>query len=118
MADEMTRQEFSNYMEAFEQRLDKRFQRIDSRSEQVDTRLEQIDTRLEDLKQSMSVQFEDVRRDIRFSLEAVQGVREVTDRGFEDRQTQHREQISLLRDVLHHVRGRVERLEPPQKKRS
>src|SRR5688572_4275326 len=155
MADNVTRQEFTEYMIAFEKRLDARFDQIDRRFGQVDSRFDQVDgrfaqvdgrldqmdgrldrmdgrldrmderfdrmdgrldsmdgrldrvdgrldkgdghfarieTRLDDLKLSMNVQFEDVRRDIRFSLEAVQGLRETTEQGFAEQRTEHREQ--------------------------
>ena len=80
-------------------------------------RLGKVDDRIDSLAHTMTVQFEDVRRDIRFSLEAVQGLRDVTERGFSEQRSEHGEQISLLQDVLRHVRGRVEQLEPRARKR-
>lgn len=124
MADDMTRQEFAEYMEAFEDRLGTRFARIeshlrehDSRFAQIDIRFDKVDESIDSLAHSMKVQFEEVRRDIRFSLEAVQGLGEVTDRRFGEQRTEHGTQIALLQDVLRHVRGRVERLEPRPRKR-
>ena len=131
MADEMTRQEFADYMEAFEERLgtrfarieshlrehDSRFAQVDMRFDKVDARIDKVDERIDSLTHIMMVQFEDVRRDIRFSLEAVQGLRDVTERGFSEQRTEYGEQIALLQDVLRHVRGRVERLEPRARKR-
>ena len=89
MGSEMTRQEFAEYMSAFEERLDARFG--------------QIDTQFDNLAQSMKIQFEDVRREIRFSLEAVVGLREVTERELGSVRAEHRDQTSLIHDVLRHV---------------
>ena len=142
MADQMTRQEFADYMMAFERRLDARFAHIDQQFAQVDQQFAQVDRRFAqvdqrftqvdqqfavidrqfaavgqlftDLKQSMTVQFEDVRRDIRFSLEAVTSLREMTERGFDDMRREHGDQTSLLKGVVRHVRRRVETLEPPR----
>jgi hypothetical protein len=75
--------------------------------------------RIDSLAHTMQVQFEEVRRDIGCSLETVQGLRELTERGFSDQRAEYGAQICLLQDVFRHVRGRVERLEPrPRKRRS
>ena len=118
MADQMTRQEFTEYMTAFERRLDARFDGIDTRFGGIDTRfggiegrLDRIDGRLDqhdrrfdaldqrldqhdrgfdrldaslaDLKQEMKVQFEQTRQEFKFSLEAVDALREVTETRFD-----------------------------------
>lgn len=139
MSDEMTRQEFTAYMAEFEQRLgtrfgqinshfaqidshfaqidsyfaqiDSRFAQINSRFAQIDSHFAQIDVRFDMLEGSMKIQFEHVRRDIRLSLEAVVGVREVTERGFSDLRVEHVNQTALIHDVLHHVRGRIDDVE-------
>ena len=117
MGSEMTRQEFAEYMSAFEQRLDARFGQIDTHFEQIDAhfgqidarfgqideRFGQIDAQFDNLAQSMKIQFEDVRREIRFSLEAVVGLREVTERELGSVRAEHRDQTSLIHDVLRHV---------------
>lgn len=90
MADEMKRSEFVDYMKAFEGRMNARFER---------------------LRLDLNVQFEDVRREIRFSLEAVEALRETAEQGFADMRTQHHQQTTLLQAAIEHVRGRVERLE-------
>lgn len=95
----MTRQEFAEYMSAFEMRLDARFG-------QIDMRFGQIDVRFDNLEQSMKIQFEELRRDIRFSLEAVVGLREVTERELGSVRAEHRDQTSLIHDVLRHVQVR------------
>ena len=100
MADEMTRQEFAEYMTAFEQRLDARFA--------------QVDARFDDLKQRITIQFEDVRGDIRFSLEAVTGLREMTERRFDEMRADHEGQIGLLKTAVHHLSRRVDAMGPPE----
>ena len=103
MGSEMTRQEFAEYMSDFEKRLDARFGQIDMRFGQIDTQFGQIDTQFDNLARSMKIQFEDVRREIRFSLEAVVGLREVTQRELGVVRAEHRDQTSLIHDVLRHV---------------
>ncbi|MEO5741744.1 MAG: hypothetical protein ABIS29_14235 [Vicinamibacterales bacterium] len=159
MANEMTRQEFAEYMIGFEERLNSRFAQIDQRFGQIDLRLGQVDhlfgeidlrfgqidqrfgqidqrfgqmdqhfaqidlhfvqvdQQFDDLTQRMTVQFEDVRREIRFSLEAVTGLREATDRGFDDMRRDHASQTSLLEAAIRHVRHRVDIVERPHKPR-
>ena len=83
--------------------IDARFGQIDARFGQIDTQFGQIDTQFDNLAQSMKIQFEDVRREIRFSLEAVVGLREVTERELGSVRAEHRDQTSLIHDVLRHV---------------
>ena len=96
MADTMTRAEFIEYMKAFEKRLDGRF---------------------ESLEGSMKIQFEDVRKDIRLSFEAVVALRETTERGFAGMRVDHKQQIGLLETAIKHVRGRVDRRERTKRRR-
>ena len=156
MADEMTRDEFSDYMAAFEQRmadrfgrtdrrldgLDRRFDKVDGRLESMDGRLDSMDGRLDsmderldehdrrfdsvekemkrgfseltgglaDLKQNMQVQFEATRKDIKFSLEAVQALREITETKLDTIANQELDKRTLER-AIHHVRGRTDSLE-------
>lgn len=146
MSNDMTRQEFTEYMESLERRLETRFDRIETRLDTVDARFDDVDqrftsidqrftsidrrfsdidrrfsdidrrfdavdTRFDTLEQSMKVQFEEVRRDLRFSLEALTALRETTDRGFEQVRADHAGQTTLLEDALRHVRRRVETVE-------
>ena len=170
MADEMTRDEFSDYMAAFEQRmadrfgrtdrrldgLDRRFDKVDGRLESMDGRLDSMDGRLDsmdsrldsmdgrldehdkrfdavekemkrgfselggglaDLEQSMKVQFEETRKDIKFSLEAVQALREVTETKLVAVIANQESDKRTLERALHHVRGRTENLETRVKAR-
>ena len=98
MADKMTRAEFAEYMKAFEERLE---ERLDGRFASFEERI----------NHSMKVQFEETRGLIRFSLEAVDALRETTERGFAEMRADHEEQTTLLKDAVKHVRQRVERLE-------
>jgi hypothetical protein len=50
MADQITRDEFTDYMEAFEQRLGARFARADRRLDGIEGRLDQIDGRFDGLE--------------------------------------------------------------------
>ena len=164
MADEMTRDEFSEYMAGFEQRiadrfgrtdrrldgLDRRFDKVDGRLESMDGRLDSMDSRLDsmdgrldsmdgrldghdrrfdtfetemkqglselngsvaDLKQSMKVQFEETRKDIKFSLEAAQGLKEITETNFGAVIANQERDKRTLERALHDVRGRTENLE-------
>lgn len=90
MADNMTRAEFTEYMTAFEQRFDQRIDR---------------------LEQKMAIEFEEVKRHIRLSLEGLDALRETTGKGFEAMQANHESQILLVHDVIRHVRRRVEAVE-------
>jgi len=163
MADEMTKEEFSEYMTGFEQRiadrfgrtdrrldgLDRRFDKVDGRLESMDGRLDSMDGRLDsmdsrldsmdgrldehdsrfdavekemkrgfsdlagslaDLEQSMKVQFEETRQDIKFSLEAVQALREITETKLDTIANQELDKRTLER-AIHHVRGRTDSLE-------
>src|SRR5262245_42568279 len=47
MSDEMTRDEFADYMQAFERRLDERFVRVDRRLDGIDGRLDGMDQRFD-----------------------------------------------------------------------
>lgn len=94
MSDVMTRAEFLDYMKEFEERINQRFDATNG---------------------SIRFQFEETRALIRLSLEAVQGLRETTERGFSEVRAEFGEQVSLLKDVARHLRGRVERVERRRK---
>ena len=157
MADEMTRDEFSDYMAAFEQRmadrfgrtdrrldgLDRRFDKVDGRLDSIDGRLDSMDGRLDsmderldehdrrfdavekemkrgfselsgglaNLEQSMKVQFEETRQDIKFSLEAVQALREITETKLDTVIANQALDQRTLESAIHHGRGRTESLE-------
>jgi hypothetical protein len=101
MADEMIeRSEFLEYMQVFEKRLDERFNTTDRR--------------FETLAQSMKVQFEETRGRIRFSFEAVDALRETTDRGFADMRQEHTQQTELLHIAVGHVRRRADGRKAPR----
>jgi hypothetical protein len=110
MDDEMTRLEFSEYMTAFERRLDGRFVRLDRRLDALDGRLDVVDGRFDDvdkrlgeLKQSMAVQFEETRREIKLSLEVVEALGERMDRRFVEMQREHANKTAPLEDAVRHV---------------
>jgi hypothetical protein len=101
MADEfLTKTEFVRYMEAFERRLNQRMDGIDQRMAGFDQRIG-----------GMDVQFEETRALIRLSFEAVDALRETTERGFAEMRADHKDQISLLHAAIKHIRRRVEPLE-------
>jgi chromosome segregation ATPase len=153
MADEMTRQEFVEYMAAFEHRLDGRFGQVDRRLDGIDVRLDRIDERLDrhdrrfdglderldgharrfdgldtqlathnnrfdrldasfdDLKYSMTVQFEETRREVRFSLEAIDALRETSNSRFDRMSREQAEHKADLERAILHLRARTERIE-------
>jgi hypothetical protein len=98
MADDMTRKEFVDYMKAFEARFEARMNA-------------QFEETRRDIRMDMKVPIEDVRRDVRLSFEAVETLRDTTERGFADMRTQHHQQTTLLQAAIEHVRARVERIE-------
>lgn len=55
MADQITREEFADHMDAFEQRLGARISRTDRRLETVDSRLDAIDGRLDTIDARLDV---------------------------------------------------------------
>ena len=55
MADQITREEFADHMDAFEQRLGARISRTDRRLETVDSRLDAIDGRLDTIYARLDV---------------------------------------------------------------
>jgi hypothetical protein len=93
----MTRSEFSEYMQAFEERM---AMRLDER----------LNERVGALEQRMNVQFEDTRSLLRLSLEGLGALRESTARGFSVVRRENHENRTLLEEAVKHVR-RVERVE-------
>jgi hypothetical protein len=81
--------------------------------ERVETRMEGVETRMEAFENRVMIRFEEVERIGRLSFEAVEALRETTDRGFADVRTDHQEQVTLLHTAVKHVRRRVERVERP-----
>jgi hypothetical protein len=55
MADQITREEFADHMDAFEQRLGARSSRTDRRLETIDSRLDAIDGRLDTIETRLDV---------------------------------------------------------------
>lgn len=90
MADLMTRQEFAECLIALETRL----------TAALDRR-----------EQTWAIGFDEIQRDVRLALEAIETLRQQTSRRFdESRKNQFRE-IALTLDVLRHVRRRVDRMD-------
>ena len=95
MADKMIeRSEFFEYMQAFEERFNGRMQAFEQR----------INSRVD-------VHFDETQRLVRLSFEAIDALRETTDRGFADLRRDNHENKTLLEAALTHVRTRVDRLE-------
>ena len=122
MDDEMNRQEFAEYMTAFERRLDDRFGRLDRRLDAMDDRLTahdgrfgRLDGALGELKHSMTVQFEETRREIKLSLEAVEALGERMDRRFDEFRREQANKAAPLEDAVRHVARQTTRL--PKKPR-
>ncbi len=117
MADNMTRQEFTEYMTAFEQRFDTRFGRIDGRLDGLDASVADLkqgvadlkqgvadlNQGMADLKQRMAIQFEETRQNFKLSLEAVAGLREKTEEKFGEMSRDHALQKSLLESAIRDI---------------
>jgi hypothetical protein len=113
MADEMiTRSEFFEYMQAFEERLTTRF---DQRMDGLEQRMGGLEQRMGGVEHRMNIQFEETRSLIRLSLEGLDALRETTERGFAEIRSENHDNRTLLEAAVKHVRRRVERVEDQQR---
>ena len=100
-------------LKEFRLSVETRFDGVDGRLDGVDRRLVGVDTRLSQL----AVGLDEVKSLAKNGLEAVQILKESTERSFAEADRKHDEQIELLKDVSVHVRKRVERLERTRPRR-
>jgi hypothetical protein len=108
--------EFRNFkesMETFKESVETRFDSIDTRFDSIDTKLTTVDRKVD----KVQVLLEDTNAVAKLGLEGLQGLRESTDAKFAVAAKTNATQTDLLKSVLVHVRKRVERLEPPKRRR-
>ena len=101
-------------LDTFATSVEKRFDGVDGRLDGVDRRLDGVDRRLDGVDTRLSklaVGLDEVKSLAKDGLEAIQILKESTERSFAEADRKHDEQIELLKDVSVHVRKRVERLE-------
>jgi chromosome segregation ATPase len=92
--------------------MDIRFDTMSGRLTEHDGRFGRIDAALGDLKQSIAVQFEDTRREIKLSLEAVEGLGERMDRRFDEIRREQSGTTAPLEDAVRHVARQIKSREP------
>jgi hypothetical protein len=97
----------------FKESVETRFDSIDAKLTTVDTRITTVDTKID----KMRVLLEDTHAIAKLGLEGLQGLRESTDARFDAAAKSNAEQTDLLKSVLVHVRKRIERVEPPKRRR-
>jgi hypothetical protein len=66
---------------------------------------------MEGFENRMMMRFEELHGTVRLSFEAIEALRETTDRGFAEMRRDHKEQTDLLQAAIKHIRVRVETLE-------
>jgi len=82
-----------------------------------DLKLNAFGSRVDARLSKLAVGLDEVKELAKSGLEAVQILKESTERSFADATRKHDEQIELLKDVSVHVRKRVERLERTRPRR-
>ncbi len=101
--------------------FEKKLTSVESKLTAVESKLTSVESKLtsgESKLDSISVRLDDTRQVAKLGLEAVQGLRESTDKAHAEMRRDHDNQADLLKSVLVHVRKRVDRVEPKRRRRS
>ncbi len=80
--------------------VDRRFDAVDQRFNEVDENLKDMRQGLADVHQRVGVLHEDVKSDLRFTLEAQQALKEVMEAGFANQERSFREALAPIADAV------------------
>lgn len=100
--------------------IDTRLTSVETKLTAVETKLTTVETKLTNVDgkvDKMQILLEGTNAVAKLGLEGIQGLRESTDEKFAAAAQHNAEQTELLKGLFVHVRKRVERVEPPKRRR-